>query len=1182
MTRRAWCEAYSGQLRRGSLLYLFGTESACTACCSVQLSAIFFVLIKKDRYSFGHKLWHPLEIDLLGSCLTCAQGLQYASCIADFRGADFAKTIRMTSTKGSLSGDHGTTGNKDASSFSSSLEASTTKKGMSQDGYESPEDDVDVFYISSKNPTTTSLQRWRRATLVLNATRRFRYTVNLAEERRVERLKRLRATAHAVRAINLFLKAGALAKHALEDLKVDPQKLVQLVQDHQTEVLQELGGVKGITYLLKTSPEKGIKEDAQELEERRKGFGANNYPRQPPKRFWVYVRDACKDLTLIILMFCGIISLGLKMKTHGVKEGWYDGVSIAFAVIIVILVTSITDYRQSLQFSILNEEKRNVQVDVIRGGRRKQISIFDLVVGDIVFLKIGDQVPADGLLADGHSLYINQSSLTGESEPIHVSHKAPFLLSGGKVDDGYGAMVVTGVGMLTEWGQLMAAIGEDTSEETPLQVRLNGVATLVGKVGLSVAALVFSISIIYYFVGHMNGAGDSGKFKAGRTSGGDIFNTLVEIIEVAVTIVVVAVPEGLPLAVTLNLAYAMKKMIADKALVRRLSACETMGSATTICSDKTGTLTLNQMAVTKAWVAGGMRDPVSDLGSLDKGYCNVLIEGIAQNSNGSVFVPAEGEQPEVTGSPTEKAALLWGLQLGMDFVHARSQSTILQVESFNSIKKRAGVAVRGADNGKVHVHWKGAAEMILANCDKILSPDTSIMPMTSDQRSHLLSVIEGMAAESLRCIAFSYLELDGTEVPSGDEVEEWKIPEGSTTLLAIIGIKDPCRPEVPEAVRRCQAAGIKVRMITGDNIMTARAIAAECGILKEGDLAIEGSTFRNYSEDERANQLPRIVVMARSSPTDKLLMVSTLRELGEVVAVTGDGTNDAPALREADIGLAMGIQGTEVAKESSDIIIMDDNFASVVRVVRWGRSVFLNIQKFIQFQLTVNVAALTINFVAAVAADDIPLTAVQLLWVNLIMDTLGALALATEKPSDALLDRPPIGLKDPLISNVMWRNILSQAFYQVTVLLVLQFKGTDILRLDGLDADDVNRTVIFNAFVFCQLFNEVNSRKLEEKNVFRGLSTNYLFLGIVGITVVLQAIIVEFLNKFASTVKLSWQYWLISIAIGFLSWPIAFLVKFIPVPKKPILLTKKRRIRRRRRRIEGGGSVGGQQAAETS
>jgi Ca2+-transporting ATPase len=285
-----------------------------------------------------------------------------------------------------------------------------------------------------------------------------------------------------------------------------------------------------------------------------------------------------------------------------------------------------------------------------------------------------------------------------------------------------------------------------------------------------------------------------------------------------------------------------------------------------------------------------------------------------------------------------------------------------------------------------------------------------------------------------------------------------------------------------------------------------------------------------------------------------------------VVGVTGDGTNDAPALKEADIGLSMGIQGTEVAKESSDIIIMDDNFVSVVKVVRWGRSVYLNIQKFIQFQLTVNVAALTINFIAAMSEGDVPLTAVQLLWVNLIMDTLGALALATERPTDSLLDRPPISVRDPLISNVMWRNILSQAGYQITVLLILQFRGEQLLGLENRkDAEIVNKTIIFNAFVFCQIFNEVNARKLEERNVFKGIFTSWLFVGIVGASIVFQVIIVQFLNKFATTVKLEWKYWVISVLIGSVSWPLAFLTKFVPVPKKPIfVMTRMRRLKKKK------------------
>jgi Ca2+-transporting ATPase len=364
-------------------------------------------------------------------------------------------------------------------------------------------------------------------------------------------------------------------------------------------------------------------------------------------------------------------------------------------------------------------------------------------------------------------------------------------------------------------------------------------------------------------------------------------------------------------------------------------------------------------------------------------------------------------------------------------------------------------------------------------------------------------------------------------------------------------MKDPCRPGVRTAVESCRAAGVNIKMITGDNVNTARAIAIECGILNpDGDLdngaVLEGVQFRNYSPEERMEKINKISVMARSSPFDKLLMVQCLKQKGHVVAVTGDGTNDAPALKEADIGLSMGIQGTEVAKESSDIVILDDNFESVVTVLRWGRCVYNNIQKFLQFQLTVNVAALVINFVAAVSSGKIPLTAVQLLWVNLIMDTLGALALATEKPSNDLMAKSPVGRSEPLITRIMWRNLTAQALYQITILLVLQFKGRSIFGVD----EKVNSTLIFNTFVFCQVFNEFNARKLERKNIFTGLLENKLFLAIIGITIVLQSVMVEILKRFANTERLDWGQWGACIGLAALSWPIGWLVKCIPVSRK--------------------------------
>ncbi|KAB1227470.1 putative calcium-transporting ATPase 13, plasma membrane-type [Morella rubra] len=337
-------------------------------------------------------------------------------------------------------------------------------------------------------------------------------------------------------------------------------------------------------------------------------------------------------------------------------------------------------------------------------------------------------------------------------------------------------------------------------------------------------------------------------------------------------------------------------------------------------------------------------------------------------------------------------------------------------------------------------------------------------------------------------------------------------------------------------------------MITGDNMHTARAIAIECGILNpeedlDNEAVVEGVNFRNYSHEERMEKINKIRVMARSSPFDKLLMVQYLKQKGHVVAVTGDGTNDAPALKEADIGLAMGIQGTEVAKESSDIVILDDNFTSVVTVLRWGRCVYNNIQKFLQFQLTVNVAALVINLVAAISSGKVPLTAVQLLWVNLIMDTLGALALATEKPTNELMEKPPIGRSEPLITRIMWRNLIAQALYQVIILLVLQFKGISIFGVD----EKVKSTLIFNTFVLCQVFNEFNARKLEKKNIFTGLLNNKLFLVIIVITIVLQLVMVEFLKRFANTERLDWGQWGACVGLAALSWPIGWLFKCCPV-----------------------------------
>ncbi|KAK3000569.1 hypothetical protein RJ639_021979 [Escallonia herrerae] len=693
-------------------------------------------------------------------------------------------------------------------------------------GWECEDDFSDPFDIANtKNASLDTLRRWRQATLVLNASRRFRYTLDLKrEEEKDQRSSMIRAHAQVIRAALLFKLAGQRAigttvtpPNPSADYSIALDQLASMTRDHNISALQQYGGaslllVKGVSELLKTNVDRGIAGDDNELSSRRSTFGSNTYPIKEGQSFLRFLWEAWQDLTLIILIIAAIASLALGIKSEGLQEGWYDGGSIFFAVLLVIFVTAISDYRQSLQFQKLNEEKRNIHLEVIRGGRRDKVSIYDLVVGDVVPLKIGDQaicwnqnseVPADGILINGHSLAIDESSMTGESKIVRKDQKAPFLMSGCMVADGAGTMLVTGVGINTEWGLLMASISEDTGEETPLQVRLNGVATFIGIVGLAVALSVLAVLLARFFTGTSRNSDGTIQFVRGRTSIGATVDGVIKIFTAAVTIVVVAVPEGLPLAVTLTLAYSMKKMMADNALVRRLSACETMGSATTICSDKTGTLTLNQMTVVEAYVARQKVDPPEDSSQLNAVVLSLLNESIAQNTAGSVFSSKDGGGIEVSGSPTEKALLHWGVKFGMKFDIVRSESTVLHVSPFNSTKKQGGVAVRRSDS-QVHAHWKGAAEIILASSTRYLDTNGCLQSIDKDM-GFFNKAIEDMAARSLRCVAIAYRTCENDQIPADEEqLAQWQLPEDDLVLLAIVGIKDPCREGVKDAVKYAQ------------------------------------------------------------------------------------------------------------------------------------------------------------------------------------------------------------------------------------------------------------------------------------------------------------------------------------------------------------------------------------------
>ncbi|KAG8654819.1 calcium-transporting ATPase 1 [Manihot esculenta] len=1006
--------------------------------------------------------------------------------------------------------------------------------------------------VKPKNSSEEALQRWRKLCwLVKNRKRRFRFTANLSKRFEAEAIRR--SNQEKLRVAVLVSKAALQFIHCLNlsndytvpeevesaGFQICAEELATIVEGHDVKKLTIHGGVESISGKLSTSITDGISTSEDSLKRRTEIYGINKFTESPPRGFWVFVWEALQDTTLMILGVCALVSLIVGIIMEGWPKGAHDGLGIVASILLVVFVTATSDYKQSLQFKELDKEKKKISVHVTRNGLRQKISIYDLLPGDIVHLSIGDQVPADGLFVSGFSLLINESSLTGESEPVPVNATNPFLLSGTKVQDGSCKMLVTTVGMRTQWGKLMATLSEGGDDETPLQVKLNGVATVIGKIGLFFAVVTFAVLV-------------EGLFRRKLHEGshwnwsGDDTMEMLEFFAVAVTIVVVAVPEGLPLAVTLSLAFAMKKMMNDKALVRHLAACETMGSATTICSDKTGTLTTNHMTVVKASICGEIKEVTSSKGTFNFGSAvpgsamRILLESIFNNTGGEV-VNNKDNKIEILGSPTETALLELGMLLGGNFQEERKKSNIVKVEPFNSTKKRMSVVLQLA-NGSFRAHCKGASEIILAACDKFIDTNGEVVPLDEAAVNHLKNTIEQFASESLRTLCLAYIEI-GSEFSA-----ESSIPSKGYTCLGIVGIKDPVRPGVRESVAACRSAGIVVRMVTGDNITTAKAIARECGILTDKGIAIEGPEFRNKSEEELHELIPRIQVMARSSPLDKHTLVKHLRTtFGEVVAVTGDGTNDAPALHEADIGLAMGIAGTEVAKESADVIILDDNFSTIVTVAKWGRSVYINIQKFVQFQLTVNVVALIVNFSSACLTGNAPLTAVQLLWVNMIMDTLGALALATEPPNDDLMKRSPVGRKGNFISNVMWRNILGQSMYQFVMIWYLQTRGKAFFHLDGPDSDLVLNTLIFNAFVFCQVFNEISSREMEKINVFKGILKNYVFVAVLTCTVIFQIAIVELLGTYANTSPLNWRQWFVTVFLGFLGMPIAAALKMIPV-----------------------------------
>ena len=860
---------------------------------------------------------------------------------------------------------------------------------------------------------------------------------------------------------------------------------------------------------------------------------------------------------------------------------WVEGLAILVAVIIVVLVTGFNDYRREKQFVKLNAKKDDREIKVIRSGKSILVSVYDITVGDVVHLESGDSLPADGILISGHGVQCDESSATGESDAMkkttgaevwrHIEEGTatstldPFIISGSKVLEGVGTYLVTSVGVNSSHGKIMASL-QTENEDTPLQVKLAKMANWIGYIGSSVAGLLFFVLLIRFLVGLSSNTASPAK------KGSQFLDILI----VAITIVVVAVPEGLPVAVTLALSFATKRMLKENNLVRHLRACETMGNATTICSDKTGTLTQNKMTVVAGTLGTSIRfareaaldddeDKVSTFQSafekISPAVRSLLIQSIALNS--TAFEGEENGQMTFIGSKTETALLVLAKeQLGMGPVaEERAGVEVVQLIPFDSKRKCMGIVVRLA-SGDYRLLVKGAAEIMLGKATKELvnlSGETLEEDYHTESTTNELSQsITDYAKKSLRTIAMLYRDFPqwppaGAQIIQDDKrMANFDDILNDMVLIGIVGIQDPLRDGVERAVQQCQKAGIVVRMVTGDNVTTAASIARSCGILSPSGTVMEGPRFRQLSEPEMDAVLPNLQVLARSSPEDKRILVARLKAIGETVAVTGDGTNDAPALKTADIGFSMGIAGTEVAKEASSIILMDDNFSSIVKAIMWGRSVNDAVSKFLQFQLTVNVTAVILAFVSAISSPNSHsvLSAVQLLWVNLIMDTFAALALATDAPTEKILDRKPVTKSANLITTNMWKMITGQALYQLAITFVLYFAGADILDYDvAADATLQTQldTMVFNTFVWMQIFNEFNSRRLDNRlNIFEGLHRNYFFLAINAIMIGGQILIVFVGGAAFQLTRIDATQWAVCIlcALPCLLW--AVVLRYVP------------------------------------
>eukprot|EP01039_Chlorochromonas_danica_P002835 gene2837-3095_t len=966
---------------------------------------------------------------------------------------------------------------------------------------------------------------------------------------------------------------GELTQSLLDSLNVE-----QAREDNRKH-LDELGGVEILAKIIGVNLITGWSHD--DVLAMRQRFGTNAFPESPMESYFTLLLRALSDGILLILIAASTVSLIIGVLTHP-EDGWIEAVAIFIAIFLVSNITAGNDYSKQLQFRALEASSQNDErASVLRNGSIERVNPKDIVVGDIVVLQAGDSIPADCILIDKSTVLSNESSLTGEPEDIKKTRdKDCFLLSSCLITEGEDCKaLVIGIGTRSQWGKIKANLVSE-AVNTPLQDKLEDMAKWIGKVGVVFAVATFIALVVSIWARH---------------DGKDVVDGFVKAFIIAVTIVVVSIPEGLPLAVTLALAYSTKKMYQDQCFIRVLAACETMGNATNICSDKTGTLTENRMTVVEGWFADNIVNQEEfPKVTLTDNVKSLIAEQVAINRSAYlIHKDADGrllDRPQIIGNKTEGALVMMIRSWGFDYEQVKEtkyNQDIDRIYNFNSAKKRSTAVVHQSD-GTVRIFCKGASEWILKDCTHYLLPTGKTASLTPEKRDQLEEHILSMAGNALRTLCLAHRDFESAEsLPNGWEDNP---PDNSRLILdCIVGIIDPLRSDVKEAVRMAQEAGVTVRMVTGDNIATACAIARQCGILTPTGLAVEGPTFRRMKPKDVDAILPRLQVLARSSPDDKYLLVTRLNGHG------------IPSDREEWVKKFKDREGVTWEKDR-DLLLPGYR-------EEWEES-------------------RPEVFISAIAGFEVPLNAVQLLWVNLVMDTMGALALGMEEPTPELLQRKPYKRTASLISWPMYRNIIFQAFFQLLLLLLLLFQGAkwfDVSKgigcldykvesynqrwdlgnreispwgtfacndfktycdgeglecleeqrvlmgngtayhlamsdLEDFDSkcleckkeDYTHNTIIFNTFIFCQVFNEYNARSIfDEWNAFKNIQHNPIFIFITLITIGFQIILVNFGGDFLKTTPLSIEQWLITVALGAISLPMGVFMRVFPIAEDP-------------------------------